>query len=67
MISSRVIGGTTLSLSNALRHVIETVFGWMPVNLGYMHFNEQGYNQIGELLNMDIVNNGSKYIHFLLR
>ena len=53
MVSSRVIGGTTSSSSNALKHVIEIVFGWTPVNLGYMYFNEQGYNRIGDLLTMD--------------
>lgn len=53
MVSSGVTGATTSSSSNALKHVIENVFGWTPVNLGYMYFNDQGYNQIGDLLTMD--------------
>jgi hypothetical protein len=53
MVSSGVTGATTSSSSNALKHVMENVFGWTPVNLGYMYFNDQGYNRIGDLLTMD--------------
>jgi hypothetical protein len=55
MVSSRVIGGTTSSSSssNALKHVLEIVFGWTSVNLSFMDLNEQGYNWIGDLLTMD--------------
>jgi hypothetical protein len=44
MVSSGVTGASTSSLSNALKHVMENVFGWTPVNFGYMYFNDQGYN-----------------------
>jgi hypothetical protein len=29
---------------------MENVFGWTPVNTGYIYFNEQGYYQIGDFL-----------------
>jgi hypothetical protein len=54
-----VIRGTTTSSSssssssNALMHALEILFGWTPVNLGFMYFNEQGYNWIGDLLTID--------------
>jgi hypothetical protein len=48
-----MIVGTKSSSSNALKHVLEIMFGCKTVNLGFIYFNEQGYNQIGYLLTLD--------------
>ena len=53
MVFSRVVEGVILSSSNSLMHVVEIVLVWTPVNLGNKFFNDQGYNQNGDLLIMD--------------
>jgi hypothetical protein len=45
MVSSGVTGVTTSLSSHAIKRVMKNVFDWMPSNLGYMYFNEQGYNK----------------------
>jgi hypothetical protein len=52
-VSSGDVLGTTSLWSNALKHVTESVFVWMPVKLGCMYFNPQAYTNFGNLLSMD--------------